>query len=275
MTHALLFNGAPRAAELAWHRGLNYGDGVFRTCLIYSSQLIDVEAQLEALSADASRLGLQPPAANVLTAEALALAAGEDRAVLKVLLLRTGGGRGYRPDAGACDRLLCRYPAPDYPASHWERGIHAARSDFRLATQPALAGIKHLNRLEQVLASRTWPEGADEVIVADAADRPLSGTRSNLFWITRGTLRTPSLTECGVAGRMRERVLAAAATLGLRAEVAPGSWDELELADEAFVTNSLIGIWPLASLDGRRWQAPGPVTARLMAQLRHPRLVLH
>lgn len=276
MTHALLFNGAPRAAELAWHRGLNYGDGVFRTCLIYSSQLIDVEGQLETLSADASRLGLQPPAANVLTAEALALATGEDRAVLKVMLLRAGGGgRGYRADVDACDRLLCRYPAPDYPDSHWERGIHAARSDFRLAAQPALAGIKHLNRLEQVLASRAWPEGANEVIVADAGGRPLSGTRSNLFWVTGGALRTPSLSECGVAGRMRERVLAAAATLGPRAGIAPGSWDEFECADEAFVTNSLIGIWPLASLDGRRWQAPGPVTARLMAQLRHPRLVRH
>jgi len=272
MSAALLFNGGPDAPELARHRGLQYGDGVFRTCLIYASELIDIDGQIEKILQDCLGLGLDQPPAGLLAREAATLAAGQPRAVLKVMLLRAGNERGYRSAATACDRLLCRYPAPQYAAASWERGVRAARSGFQLAAQPALAGIKHLNRLEQVLASRGWEEGVDEMIVGDAAGRPLSGTRSNLFWVTGGTLRTPALEHCGVAGRMRDKVLAAAAALRVPVEVAAGTWEQLGGADEAFLTNSLIGIWPLARLDGRRWPAPGPVTRSLMERLRHPRL---
>ena len=272
MSAALLFNGVPDAPDLAWHRGLHYGDGIFRTCLIYNSQVLDITEQIDKASRDCAGLGLAPPPAALLARDAGALAANQPRAVLKLMLMRAGHERGYRSAAGVCDRLLCRYPAPQYPAAHWENGVRAARSAFRLAAQPALAGIKHLNRLEQVLAAREWEEGADELIVGDDAGQPLSGTRSNLFWVSGGTLRTPALERCGVAGLMRDKVLAAAAALRLPVTVAAGSWDELERAEEAFLTNSLIGLWPLASLGAHRWSAPGPITRRLTGQLRHPRL---
>lgn len=272
---AFLFNGAPAAPELAWHRGLHYGDGVFRTCLIYESHIIDIKEHIKKIGADAGRLGLTPPDARTLAAEAEQMSRGVDRAVLKLLLMRGGAGRGYRGESAVADRLWCRYAAPAWPAAMWERGIRAARVDFRLAAQPALAGIKHLNRLEQVLASRGWPEGVDEAIVGDAQGRPVCGTRTNLFWVSRSLLRTPALDACGVAGVTRDKVLAAAAAAGLRASVGPGSWAEIEGADEAFVTNSVVGLWPLASLDARTWAAPGPGTRALMAQLRYPRLVRH
>lgn len=272
MSGAALFNGSAAGAELAWSRGLHFGDGVFRTCLIYDSQVIDIAMQIDKVTSDARRLGLDPPAAPLLSAEAAMLARGTGHGLLKILLTRGGGERGYRARLAGADRLLCRYPATAHPASHWGRGIRAIRSDFRLAAQPALAGIKHLNRLEQVLASRGWPAGVDEALVGDADGRPLCGTRTNLFWVRGGVLRTPALDRCGVAGLMRDKVLAAAAALGVPAQVAPGSWAELQAAEEAFVTNSVIGIWPLASLDARAWRAPGPVTRRLDGQLRHPRL---
>ena len=270
---AALFNGSAAGAEIAWSRGLHYGDGVFRTCLIYASQVIDSAMQIEKVRGDAERLGLAPPPAALLAAEAGALAAQCRHGVLRIVLARGGAERGYRARATSCDRLLCRYPLAAHPAACWERGIAAARADFRLAAQPALAGLKHLNRLEQVLASRSWPGGVDEVIVGDSMGRPVSGTRSNLFWVAEGVLRTPALDQCGVAGLMRDKVLAGAAALGLPVRIGAGSWAELESADEAFVTNSIIGLWPLARLDGRRWRAPGPVTRRLGAQLGHPRAV--
>lgn len=273
MSRALLFNGQPQAPELAWHRGFQYGDGIFRTCLIYLSQPLDIEEQIEKASHDARRLGLEPPSPELLAGEAARLAQDQPRAVLKLFLVRGGAGRGYRPATAAADRLWCRFEAPDYPAACWERGVHATRLPFRLASQPALAGVKHLNRLEQVMACREWPDGADEGLLADAAGRPACGTRTNLFWIAGDALRTPDLGECGVAGVMRDKVLRAAAAAGLRVEVAPGTWADLEAADEAFVTNSVVGIWPLARLDGRAWVAPGPATRRLMERLRHPRLV--
>ena len=270
MTVAARLNGARVTGALAFHRGLAYGDGVFRTCLIYGSYISDLEKQLKVLSRDARRLGLRTDL-QALKRESTTLAAGQRRAVLKILLLRAGGERGYRAQETRADRLLLRFPAPAFPESTWTRGIKSTRSSFRLADQPALAGIKHLNRLEQVLASRKWQ--GDEAIVCDALGRPHCGTRSNVFWVRGGVLRTPALDRSGVAGFMRGKVLALAKTLRVPTNIGPGSWKELERADEAFVTNSLIGIWPLARLDARRWPGPGPVTRELMQRLDHPRLV--
>lgn len=273
MSETVLFNGEAVEPSLARHRGFTYGDGVFRTCLIYESQVIDMQQQIERARSDAARLNLSGIHPDRLAAEARGLAAGQPRAVLKIMLLRAGGERGYRSSAEQADRLLCRYAAPEFPVTFWEQGVRAVPTGFQLAAQPALAGIKHLNRLEQVLASRNLPADAAEGIVNDELGRPLSGTRTNLFWVAGGQLRTPALERCGVAGVVRDKVIAAAAQLRLPLRVAPGSWQELDEADEAFLTNSVIGIWPLASLGDRRWPAPGPVTRQLMEQLRHPRLV--
>ena len=271
MSALALFNGQP-APDLALHRGLHYGDGVFRTCLIYDSHVIDLKEQCETLNADAARLGLTPASAAGLAREASELAAGQPRGVLKMTLLRAGTARGYRPQGEGTDRLLCRYAAPAWPAAAWERGVTVFRSGFRLGAQPALAGIKHLNRLEQVLASRDWPAGVEEALLDDDAGRPVCGTRSNLFWVRGGELHSPALARCGVAGRMRRRVLALATRLGVQTDERNANWDEVAAADELFLTNSLIGIWPVAACAPWQRPAPGPVTRTLMEHLRHPRL---
>ncbi|MGQ0587873.1 MAG: aminodeoxychorismate lyase [Gammaproteobacteria bacterium] len=266
-----LLNGRP-APGLALHRGLHYGDGVFRTCLIYNSQVIDFDMQCDVMNSDAARLGMAPAPLAELRREAAQLAAGQGRGVLKMILLRGGASRGYRPERAEADRLLCRYDPPALRAEAWEHGVRVFRSSFALATQSALAGIKHLNRLEQVLASRDWEQGMDEALLSDAAGRPVCGTRSNLFWVRGGVLHTPALERCGVAGLMRRKVLAVAAELKLTARVGDFSWDDLEAADEMFLTNSLIGIWPVANC-GSWARKPGALTQRLAERLRHPRLV--
>ena len=271
MSPQVLFNGGP-PPDLSAHRALHYGDGVFRTCFIYQSYIIDIEEQCDLVMADAARLGLAPVVGEQLASEARRLAGGVDRGVLKILLLRAGEARGYGAAAAAStDRLLRRYDAPPFRAACWEQGVNVARSALTLASQPALAGIKHLNRLEQVLASRGWAPGIDEVLLADDAGRPVCGTRTNLFRVVRGTLCTAPLDRCGVAGHMRRKVLALASTLGIASRVQHGTWDDLLAADEVFLTNSLIGIWPVAQLETHRWQAPGPVTRHLLDRLAHPR----
>jgi 4-amino-4-deoxychorismate lyase len=265
-----LLNGAPLDQSLAGSRGLHYGDGVFRTVLHFDGLLVDFRLQAQKLEHDARVLGLDPPDFDTLRQEAEALSAGARNGVLKILLLRADAGRGYAPRTAATDRLLLLYPLPDYPAAHWREGVDAFRCGVRLGRQPALAGVKHLNRLEQVLASRDWPEGMAEGILCDERGAPVCGTRANLFWVGQGTLHTPALDGCGVAGVMRDKVLACATALGLTVRVESRPWSKLVDADEAFLTNSLIGIWPLRRLEQRQWQAPGPVTTRLAAVLRHP-----
>lgn len=272
MSRTLLFNGRGRTPDLSRSRALHYGDGVFRTCLVDDYRVLDLARHLRTLAADARALDLVPPPARLLGREARALAAGHRRAVLKLVLFRAGQGRGYAPATDRADRLLLVSPAPAYPPAHWDRGIRLASASLRLAAQGRLAGIKHLNRLEQVLASASTPAGVDEVLLSDARGRPVSGARSNLFWVRRGRLHTPSLEQCGVAGQMRAKLLELARRLGIPARTHSVPWRTLLQADEVFVCNSLVGIWPVQRLGRRRWAAPGPVTTRLMARLKHPRL---
>jgi 4-amino-4-deoxychorismate lyase len=267
---AVLFNGGT-PPDLSAHRGLHYGDGVFRTCFIFESQILDIKEQCELVMADAARLGLTAVDGAQLASEARQLAAGVHKGVLKIFLLRAGEARGYAPAQAPTDRLLRRYDVPPYRAACWEQGVSVCRSAVVLGAQPALAGIKHLNRLEQVLASRDREADCDEALLGDDAGHAVCGTRTNLFRIAGGVLYTAPLDRCGVAGHMRRKVLGLAAALGLDTRVQHGDWDELLAADEAFLTNSLIGIWPIARFGARQWPAPGPVTRRLAERLAHPR----
>jgi 4-amino-4-deoxychorismate lyase len=267
-----LLNGLT-AGDWTQSRGLHYGDGVFRTMLIWDAQILDWELHLQRLAADCLALELAMPDASLLRDEAQALADGQARAILKLIVMRKVGRRGYKIFGAASDRLLMRYPAPKYPEALWTSGVSAFFCELRLAAQPALAGIKHLNRLEQVLASRHWPDGADEGILRNQAGQPICGTRSNLFWASAGKLYTPALNQCGVSGMMRSKIMALASSLKMETIVTLAAEADLNAADEAFFSNSLIGIWPLRQLERHAWTAPGPITAALTAALQQPRLV--
>lgn len=265
-----LFNGRPERGAWTTSRGLHYGDGVFRTMLALDGKIVDERRQFETLVSDAVRMDLAAAAARACRADARTLASREDRAAIKCLLWREGAQRGYRPTTSSASRLVISGPLPSRPARNWSRGIAAIRSDVTLHDQPLLAGIKHLGRQAEILASKNWPRGVDEAILCDASRRPIGGTRSNLFWIRQGRLYTPQLTACGVAGVMRQKVLETAQALGMRWQIGPWTWSDLEMSDEAFITNSLIGIWPLRRCGGLAWSAPGAHTRELMRSIQHP-----
>lgn len=268
-----LVNGGPPGTALLTSRALHYGDGVFRTLLRFEGQWLDFDRHYVRLVQDCRPLGLDPPHVGQLLAELEALGGGRSApAVGKILLARSGAGRGYAPTTRQCDRILLRYPAPKYPASCWVEGIAAVRSPVTLAEQPQLAGAKHLNRLENVLAARGWPPDVQEALMTDAQGRVICGSRSNLFWVEDGRLLTPRLTRCGVAGLMRSRLIEAARSFGLVAEPVEAPFERLLAADEAFVCNSVIGVWPLRRIDGRDYGAPGPVSRRLQELIAHPML---
>lgn len=270
MSDVLFNGGVPDAATLAQSRGLHYGDGVFRTMLVERGSVVDWPLHWRKLCADAQILGLERPDEATLLGELQQLANAQARCILKLILVRQSAGRGYAPASRVCDRMLLRYDAPAHDVRFWSAGITAIRADMTLAAQPALAGIKHLNRLEQVLASRSWPAGVQEAIVCNARGEPISGTRSNLFWASRGVLHTPDLGECGVAGMMRGKLIDLAASRGIKIRIGNTPWQSLEEADEVFVCNSIIGLWPVRQLEKRVWNAPGVLTRQCLNALAHP-----
>jgi 4-amino-4-deoxychorismate lyase len=115
----------------------------------------------------------------------------------------------------------------------------------KLASQPLLAGLKHGNRLEQLMARRSWQDGWHEAIVCDYAESVIEATQSNVFIVKNNVIKTPVLSQCGVAGVMREYVIEQAQKLGFEVQIVSLSVAELSQADEVFVTNSIIGLWPV------------------------------
>ena len=244
-------------------RGLHYGDGLFETLAVKDGHIGLLQSHLERLQEGCTRLGLPMPSVETLDTELHTAAAGEALAVLKLMITRGEGGRGYRPPAETRPRrILLRYPWPEYPAAWSQDGARVRICDMRLAEQPRLAGMKHLNRLEQVLARAEWNEadGYQEGLMLDAGSRVVEGTMTNVFAASReGGLLTPDLSRAGVAGVMRRHILERAAAAGIHVRVTELSLAELMQAHEIFLCNSLIGVWPVAELDGHSY-AVGSVT---------------
>lgn len=264
----IVINGAVADHLDVLDRGLAYGDGVFRTMALRAGKLENWHRQYQKLADDCAALQLDCPAESAWL-DAIRLALGPQRdAALKLMVTRGCGMRGYRyPEPQQCSWLVIPGAMPDYPPECSFLGVDARVCDLRLGWQPRLAGIKHLNRLENVLARNEWcdPE-IREGLLLDHAGNVIEGTMSNLLIIDQGRVLTPVLDRCGVAGVMREMLLEAAFDLQLPIEIRALSLDDVLQADEVGLCNSLIGLWPVKSLGTRRWQE--------FAQLRRLQLAL-
>lgn len=259
----VLVNGEPRAAIEVGDRGLSYGDGVFETLLLDAGEPVWWEAHLARLQRGCAALGIVCPAASQLREDVARVAHGTAREVLKLTVTRGVSTRGYAVSQHvAPTRIVSRSGWAGIAAVHAEYGIRVRWCETTLARQPLLAGIKHLNRLEQVLARREWddPEIA-EGLLCDTAGHAISATAANLFLVRAGRLYTPALTHCGIEGICRAWVLQQAP-----AQVQPIEREDVMQADELFLSSSLRGILPVARLDGHRY-TPGPMTRRLQHAL--------
>jgi 4-amino-4-deoxychorismate lyase len=219
---------------------------------------------LARLRADCALLGLPAPAEDTLLAELARVAPAE--AVAKIVVTRGAGGRGYAPPAHlGPTRIVAAFPLPANLEERSRDGVRVRRCAWRLAEQPRLAGAKTLNRLENVMARAEWDDpGIAEGLLADAAGRLVEGTMSNVFLVRDGGVATPALGRCGVAGAQRGRVIDLLRGEGVDCEESDIPFEALEAADEAFLTNSLIGAWPVVALDARRWPV-GPLARRVQA----------
>ncbi len=263
-----LVNGIESDTILTGDRGLNYGDGLFETLAVCNGVPLCWNQHISRLGMGCGRLKIPCPPDALLFEEATRVCGGLALGVLKILITRGTGSRGYRiPDAVTPSRILSTHPWPDFSVSQGLNGVAATVCETRLGNNPALAGIKHLNRLEQVLARSEWSDpGIAEGLMLDTEGRVIEGTMSNLFLVTQDRLLTPDLAKAGVAGIMRELVMLEAARLAVAVGVASVTLADVRNADELFLSNSLFGIWPIRSLDGRAYRV-GPLGLRLRRRL--------
>lgn len=264
----MLINGES-ATQISGHdRGLHYGDGVFETLAVRDGRPLLWEQHLQRLGNGCVRLGIPMPAPALLASEAAQVCAGAVQGVLKIIVTRGVGARGYRVTAPVqATRLVALYPWPTWPDEYAQRGVRVRVCNTRLGSNPALAGLKHLNRLEQVLARSEWDDvSIAEGLMLDTAGHVIEGTMSNLFVVHDGQLLTPGLDSCGVAGIVRGVILELAARHAIACEITELDLQQVREADEILLCNSLIGVWPVRELDGVHYE-PGPLTQRLTTYL--------
>ncbi|GLR09684.1 aminodeoxychorismate lyase [Mixta theicola] len=252
-------NGERQQQIAVSDRALHYGDGCFTTARLLQGKIAWLEAHLQRLEEAASVLMIYGVDWHLLKQEMLSAAASWQQAegVLKVILSRGSGGRGY--SGAGCQqpvRIIMLFAAPGHYAALRESGVRLTTSPVRLGINPQLAGIKHLNRLEQVLI-RTQLEqsGADEALVLDTEGKLVECCAANLFWRKENQLFTPIISGAGVDGIMRRRIIALARRHGYVCQPVRAQPQTLADADEVFISNALMPLLPVRQIDSWHYQS--------------------
>lgn len=261
-------NGTLQSTISVADRGLQYGDGLFETLAVIDGDCPWFDLHYQRLCLGCARILLPPPDKTRLLQEVRQAATAQHRAVIKIILTSGSGGRGYaRPGQIQPSRIIMQYAWPAYPTDHWQQGVRVHQCRTMLACNPALAGIKHLNRLEQVLAHQECQdEDCAEGLMQNHHGTVIEGTMSNVFLVHNDVLHTPDLTRCGVDGLARRQLLALAHAAGIETVIGEYTDRDFETADEIMLSNSLIGIWPVREYANRKYQ-PGPVYRQLQSEL--------
>ncbi|MGI9227492.1 MAG: aminodeoxychorismate lyase [Gammaproteobacteria bacterium] len=232
-------------------RGLLYGDGVFETIAFRKGYLQFWDEHIARLNDGCDVLGITGLDNQLLIKEVEQLTHSGEQCVIKIIITRGIGDRGYKPNQLPATRIIQKFSFPDFPASYTEQGIDVTLCSYRLSQQTKLSKIKHLNRLEQVLARSEWDDEFQEGLVCDANNHVIEATSSNVFFECDNALITPDLNLCGVEGVLRNVVLKYCNDNYVNFEVRDINLNEVENFPGMFVCNSIIGIWPVKSFNQR------------------------
>ncbi len=263
-----LINGNANHTISPLDRGFAYGDGVFRTLVMRDGQPENWPLHYQKLVADCAAISIVCPSAEILMSDLNQLFSPLETAVAKIIITRGDGERGYAPPAiTAPMRVVLKTVMPNYPKSYALQGVNLHVCKTQLAAQPLLAGVKHLNRLENVLARMEWtdPTIADGIML-DLQNNVIECTAANIFARFNDTLITPNLSECGIAGITRQRIIDHAHLWSLKIKIEHITLEQLLLADEVIVSSSLYIAWQVKQILHKNWQ-PSPLANEIRKTL--------
>jgi len=262
-----LVNGQPGDQISIHDRGLAYGDGVFETMLSHHGVIPLWERHLARLTRSLEQLKIQPYASDGLLDSIKEYLNPALQQIIKLTVTRGRGPRGYAPPEHCEATTIVTISERAQNSSAWQQGIPVTLCNTSYSMQTKLAGLKHLNRLEHVLASMEFSQcDFDEGIMFDSQGMAISATRHNLFLVTNSGLLTPDLSQCGVAGVMRDYVMEIAQDMGYETQIENISRRQLLNADELFLTNGVNGVWPIRQLDSNILSV-GAITSKLQMKV--------
>ncbi len=249
----VIINGQQGDQLSCFDRGLLYGDGIFETIAVKQRELQYWEDHLQRLQLGCKALSLQGLDVTLLEKEIKLIVDSEPESkfIVKIIITRGVGGRGYRPTLQSLTRIVQKLPWPEYPSRFTDIGVKVTKCNLRLSKQSKLAQIKHLNRLEQVLARSEWEDDYQEGLLCDVDGYVVEATSHNVFFQINDTLVTPDLTQCGVAGVMRKKIIEYCRSNNLEVEIRDFNQSELDQIQGMFLCNSINGIWPVESYCAR------------------------
>jgi 4-amino-4-deoxychorismate lyase len=257
-------NGVEGGSVSVDDRGLQYGDGLFETMAASNGRVRRFAQHMARLAEGCRRLGMPAPPIELIDNDCVRASEGFGACVVKLTLTRGPGPRGYPPPSEPSLTRIVVSTAQQVSEAEAARPLTLRVCATRLGRNPQLAGMKHLNRLEQVLAGAELRETiADEGLMLSTDERVVCGTAANVFMVRDDELLTPAITDCGVAGVMRDAVLRAAESLGITVVVADFTLDDLARADECFITNAVRGIRPVGRIEGVNNFQSNTLTLRL------------
>lgn len=270
MTHTLI-NGEAKETISVFDRGLQYGDGLFETMAVHNKNVYLWSMHWERLVKGCEQLSIELPNKETIENEIASICDLENASkfVIKLIVTRGEGQRGYRfSDKQDTTRIITRNSWPDYPEKNQTEGVSVRYCETPLSENSKLAGIKHLNRLEQVLARNEWDtDEFQEGLMLTSDGNVIDGTMSNIFAVKDNMLFTPELSLCGVSGVMRKTVVKIAKEIGFPVYEKNVTKIELEQADELFLTNSLFGVWPVRIIAKTRFTKIGKITKQIQQEV--------
>lgn len=255
-------------------RGLHYGDGIFETIACVDGKLQFWNEHIERMYSGANQLCIESNVIDNFEQDVqILLQANEiSNCVVKLILTRGQSDRGYRSaKPQKPTRLVILSDLPQYPEQYSNQGIKACFCAHPVSANSRLAGIKHLNRLDNVLARNEWQDEYQEGFMLNDSGHIIEGTMSNIFAVKNNQLHTPSLNYSGVDGIIRRQILSIAKQQSIESVITDIKKEDIINMDEVFVCNSLIGVWPINNLENKSYSV-GPITRNLSEAL-HQRIL--
>ena len=236
-------------------RSIHYGDGLFETILCNDNNLYYWQQHFQRLQTSAEQLKITCPPEQVFLDDITKLLTGNDSrsaCAIKIIVSRGTGERGYKFSKNtAVNRLVMLSSLDAGHSSVLSRKLLQGELFIcrqQVSINENLAGLKHLNRLENVMARNEWDAGYIDGLMLNANQHVIEGSMSNLFAITGDQLFTPDLKLSGVNGIMREMIIDLAGKIDIKTTVTNLTIDEISTMDELFITNSLLGMKAVTKL---------------------------
>ena len=260
MNQVVLINGEELSEVSIFSRNFQFGDGLFETCIGRDGKILFWSKNFDRLNFGCEKLNINKISESIWLHDikrALNLFT-KKHFILKLILSRGNSlrGYGYKDDIEPTRVVIIS----EMQKSKVNKVFSLEYSKSGYHSNPKLAGIKHCNRLEQILARSSL--SSNEAIMLDEKENVISVTQGNIYFIFENTLLTPKLDRCGVIGSRRSLILELARSIKLDAMESDISMDQIQKADEVFISNSVIGIQPISSIEGNKLSL-NPLTEKI------------